>query len=475
MADPNVDPFYNTPYSDYFMSIINTLNPQFTQENNDAIGIGSSQALDLYDFQNDPDLQYSLLNPSEFNGGTSTQIETTNLGNGIQEPVSLPLPSNATIGPWNMQYSTLNPLGINGETSNQVETNLVNEIQGPVSLPLPLPSNDTVDVDYLLMDLVPENSQIDPSMTNWLMSNQSEKNLGNETQDPFSFPYLVPPIAVETGGTFGDLQGTTLSGFICNESNGETSNQARTDLVPSLQARFGCRCCEVLREIVHIKGEVVMKLQIHGRLVGVFFHAVLEVQQNSEPVSHQIFDFYEKSYGEVKQFLTEYCMKRKQERYTRMNDPNSGFFEALCVGFDWYENLANGADPAANNGRNHGKSPASNEATNTKNLISVTEQQRRKVKETTIKDLAHYFHLTRKQAAKKLGISETVVHNIWCEGNRGVKKRWPFRKIHSIVKEIEKLKELLKSEDPHVRDRARDDIRKKEAALAKYYEGVAGA
>ncbi|GMI88528.1 hypothetical protein HRI_002522100 [Hibiscus trionum] len=477
MADPNADPFYNTPYSDYFMNIINHLNPQFIQENNDASGIGSSQALDLYDFQIDPDFQFSSLNPFWFNGETSTQNET-NLGNEIQEPVSLPLPSNATIGSGNLQYAPLNPFGINGETSNQVETNFGNEIPGPVSLPLP--SDGAIDVGNLLVDLVPENSHIDPSMINWLLSNQSESNLGNEIQEPFSFPYLLPPIAEETGGAFGDLQGTTMAGFICNESNGETSNPTRTDLVPSLQAQFGCHCCEILREIVHIKGTVVTKLQIHGRLVGVFFHAVLDVQQNSEAVSHQMFDFYEKSFEEVKQFLTQYCMKRKQEKYTMVKDPNSSFFEALCVGFDWYENLANGADPAANNGRNQGKLPMSgeeqgvtacNEAAKPKNLISLTEQ-RRKVKATTIKDLANYFHLTRKKAAQKLGISETVVHNIWLEGNRGVKRRWPFRKIHSKVKEIVKLKELLKSEDPHVRDRARDDIRKKEAELAKYYEGV---
>ncbi|KAL4280571.1 hypothetical protein GQ457_03G016310 [Hibiscus cannabinus] len=119
---------------------------------------------------------------------TNTQIETI-LENGIQEPISLPLWSNATIGSWNLQYCPLNPFGIIGETIIKMK-----------------------------------------------------KNLGNEIQDPFSFPYLIPSIIVEIGGNIGDLQRTTILDFFYAEPNGKINNQARTNIVPSLQAQFVFRC-----------------------------------------------------------------------------------------------------------------------------------------------------------------------------------------------------------------------------------------
>lgn len=113
----------------------------------------------------------------------------------------------------------------------------------------------------------------------------------------------------------------------------------------------------------------------------------------------------------------------------------------------------------------------------------------------TIFDLANYLHLPRKEAAKRLGLSETVVHNIWCKGNGGDgKRRWPHRKvthlvtcfcfkngssniqgflcmyqIQSKVKEIMKWRELLSSDDPQVRDRAGVEILVKEEELAQIY------
>ncbi|KAG4136236.1 hypothetical protein ERO13_D08G268666v2 [Gossypium hirsutum] len=84
-------------------------------------------------------------------------------------------------------------------------------------------------------------------------------------------------------------------------------------------------------------------------------------------------------------------------------------------------------------------------------------------------DLANYLHLPRKEAAQKLGLSETVVHNIWCKGNGGGKRRWPHRKIQSKVKEIMKWRELLSSDDPQVRDRAGVEILLKQEELAQIY------
>ncbi|XVF89035.1 hypothetical protein PTKIN_Ptkin19aG0098900 [Pterospermum kingtungense] len=475
MADPNFivpaheNPYY-TPYTDDFMNIVaSPLIPQPSEKSKEAMDIGSSEAMEFWDLYNE-----------------------SNLG-----------------------YSPAKTLGINGETSNPKETNLGNQslIQEPFSFPLPIPQSGE--------NSIPE--------FNWGMSNQRETNMGNEIadnqnltmpedltgQEPFSFPSLVPRFTEDIWEAIGPLKKTIISGGVCNESNdlnsqvrcsktfGETSNQRETNLGkqqsldymdsrqlsvwPSVQVPFGCSCCEILREIVHTKDSVVMKLQIHGKLVGIFFHAILDVQVDSKAVSNEMFDFYDKNFDEVKQFLTQYCIKRKQEGFTMMKDPRSSFFQVLCIGYGWDDGnlpdddctektLSPGPediqmDEATNDSNEQEKSQAANSNNKGKSPISLTEQRKR-VKEMTFKDLANYFHLPRKEAAQKLGLSETVVHNIWCKSGGG-KRRWPYRKVHSLEKEISELKALLNSDNPVERVHATNEIQRKEEEMAELYREAA--
>ncbi|TYH08154.1 hypothetical protein ES288_A08G293000v1 [Gossypium darwinii] len=369
-----------------------------------------------------------LWDTNPFSGETGNKIETNLGGNEIPEPVPLQLPTNDDF-----------PIDIDSLLVDPSENKLGNEIPEPVSLKLPT-SDEPLDIDSLLGD-------------------QTEMNLGNEFHVPFSFPSLEAIV----------------------EYNGETSNQGK------INPGFECYCCEILREIVHFDGGIVTKLQLHGKLVGVLFHAVLDVSQSNQVVSREVFNFRGKSLLEVKQFLREYCMKREQEGCTMLKDPRSSFFEALCIGFDWYENpttKTNLGDIPNNLGQASVSSTEqvvatttndvgnNNNDNNQKSSISLTEQRKR-IKEMRLIDLANYLHLPRKEAAQKLGLSETVVHNIWCKGNTGGKRRWPHRKIQSKVKELMKWRELLSSDDPQVRDRAGVEILLKQEELAQIYrEGL---
>ncbi|KAF5748348.1 hypothetical protein HS088_TW04G00301 [Tripterygium wilfordii] len=106
---------------------------------------------------------------------------------------------------------------------------------------------------------------------------------------------------------------------------------------PPLPEPFLCTCCQVLREIVHTDGIVTTKIEIHGRL-GMIYHAILQIRNKINATSHtpdcHMFDFCTKSIREVKQFLVKYCRKRKISGFVKVQDPFSGFYEAVCVGMD---------------------------------------------------------------------------------------------------------------------------------------------
>lgn len=48
--------------------------------------------------------------------------------------------------------------------------------------------------------------------------------------------------------------------------------------------------------------------------------------------------FCKESIVRVKEFLVEYCNKRKTNGYIMLQDPLSSFYEAVCVGLDWEDN-----------------------------------------------------------------------------------------------------------------------------------------
>ncbi|XP_022774743.1 uncharacterized protein LOC111316836 [Durio zibethinus] len=62
----------------------------------------------------------------------------------------------------------------------------------------------------------------------------------------------------------------------------------------------------------------------------------------SVTITHFKVSFYKKYNEEVKQFLTQFFIKRKQKGYMVIKDPRSTFYKALCVGLDGDENLSEG-------------------------------------------------------------------------------------------------------------------------------------
>ncbi|KAG8657226.1 hypothetical protein MANES_03G052300v8 [Manihot esculenta] len=128
---------------------------------------------------------------------------------------------------------------------------------------------------------------------------------------------------------------------------------------------FQCTCCQVLREIIHTDGNCTTKLEIHGRL-GIICHAVLEIKDqvmygSSEPRYH-MFDFCKKSIDSVKQFLQQYCNDQTKAGYIMVQDPLSVFYEALCVGMEWDENLQNDSSPVYSEAQQADQTEGGNEA-----------------------------------------------------------------------------------------------------------------
>ncbi|XP_022747669.1 uncharacterized protein LOC111297265 isoform X3 [Durio zibethinus] len=66
------------------------------------------------------------------------------------------------------------------------------------------------------------------------------------------------------------------------------------------------------------------------------------ISLTSVTVTHFKVSFYKKYDEGVKQFLTQYCIKRKQEGYMVIKDLCSTFYEALWVGLDGDANLSEG-------------------------------------------------------------------------------------------------------------------------------------
>ncbi|XP_021276287.1 uncharacterized protein LOC110410746 [Herrania umbratica] len=115
----------------------------------------------------------------------------------------------------------------------------------------------------------------------------------------------------------------------------------------------------------------------------------------------------------------------------------------------------------------------SHEATNPNNSgrrsINLSEQRKR-IKMMTFNDLKPFFEMLRKDAARMLNLSETVLHNIFDEvtGKKG--RRWPYREITANRRKIAKLTAIADSTDnPAARDRARDEIRTLEEQIDALY------
>ncbi|KAF0888794.1 hypothetical protein E2562_017793 [Oryza meyeriana var. granulata] len=95
-----------------------------------------------------------------------------------------------------------------------------------------------------------------------------------------------------------------------------------------------CSGCQVLREVVHTNGLETTKLCVHGG-AGAFYHAILEVYRVKSGAlalaHHALIDFRGRDYDWVKQYLTEYALRRAASGFAVVQDSLSAFHDALCT------------------------------------------------------------------------------------------------------------------------------------------------
>ncbi|XP_026447050.1 uncharacterized protein LOC113347597 isoform X2 [Papaver somniferum] len=236
---------------------------------------------------------------------------------------------------------------------------------------------------------------------------------------------------------------------------------------PPVQTPFNCSYCQVLREIIHQNGANSMKLEIHGR-IGVICHAIHETRTNviNEPpiVNHQMVDFTTQSMDSVKHFIVEYCQNRTQEGYVLVQDPLWVYYDALCYGLNWFNNV----QPDEPNPPPEAHRPRAEEENQTPDATTPRPKpdqatQKRKVKALTLNDLTRWFHVTIVQAAKELQLSPTAIKHKCREF--GV-ERWPSRTVESYNKKILILEKSIRegTSKPNA-SREMENLRKKLADI----------
>ncbi|GKV00086.1 hypothetical protein SLEP1_g12836 [Rubroshorea leprosula] len=277
------------------------------------------------------------------------------------------------------------------------------------------------------------NAQYFEELLNFQDNNRTSEDLS--IQEPFPKTPSIPQQGIEIGRS-DDLFENGGIWTVQNDPNtgnfhGESSNNG----IGNVLSPFSCSFCQVLREIVHSNGTEITTLEIHGRL-GMFFHAILDVHGNVDtpsPSYHcQMFDFCKKSTEEVKQFLVQYCLDRMQAGFFLISDPLSTFYEVLCVGFVWAENLQHPDEFIPSSSSNSGDQPRKDNEQTRAPETSLAEQRKRAGK-MKLEDVGNYFHLPIEEAAKKMRLCPTVVKKI-CR--RDGLTRWPHRKIKSMGRQM---------------------------------------
>ncbi|CAK7352838.1 unnamed protein product [Dovyalis caffra] len=238
---------------------------------------------------------------------------------------------------------------------------------------------------------------------------------------------------------------------------------------------FHCTCCHVLREIIHTDGNYTTKLEIHGR-IGIICHAILENRDHAKAVhpQHYMFDFCKKSTEDVKDFLQKYCYDRRQAGFIMVQDPLSFFYESLCVGFEWSEDL-NNDDFYDQSPSNSGEQQATDQTVGeTETEIRTTRSnlalQRERAGRLTLDDFRQYFHLPIEDASRRLNLCPTVVKKICRKFGMN---RWPYRKIKSIQRQLTDLQVLLNSNDAEERARAQAEILRLQEEMRNACSGTA--
>ncbi|KAH7848885.1 hypothetical protein Vadar_009730 [Vaccinium darrowii] len=252
-----------------------------------------------------------------------------------------------------------------------------------------------------------------------------------------------------------------------------------------------CRCCLILREITHVKGNHMARLEVHG-IIGLIWHAVLEnrfyyQEWITESQYNQMIDLSKKSMEGVKEYLVQYCEGRKREGYRMQQDPFVTFYEALSVGLvkEDHDNLDTDDFlqlSSENSGENQVNQPepvnqmrASRDEVRRRSLAKQLillyafvfgVAQRERTAKMKLEDLTGYFHLPIEEAAREIKVCPTVIKKI-CR--RSDVKRWPHRKVKSIQKKISSLREILnRSTNAEERAKAQNELESLQEELASF-------
>ncbi|EAY82661.1 hypothetical protein OsI_37882 [Oryza sativa Indica Group] len=144
------------------------------------------------------------------------------------------------------------------------------------------------------------------------------------------------------GSSVDDLvDWSTAFGNNCSKIDGEyggASTSSSAAPAPAPPQEDYCSGCQVLREVVHSNGLEITKLCIHGGVAsGEFYHAILDVYRVSASAPapalahHSIINFRGRGYDWVKQYLTEYALRRAGGGFAVVQDSLSAFHDALCT------------------------------------------------------------------------------------------------------------------------------------------------
>ncbi|KAK4277311.1 hypothetical protein QN277_015327 [Acacia crassicarpa] len=213
---------------------------------------------------------------------------------------------------------------------------------------------------------------------------------------------------------------------------------------------FLCSCCQILREIIHTNGIQLAKLEIHGR-VGEICHGILRQNINAGSTGgHQshLLDFSKISMEEIKNYIRQYCAEKSAAGYYTLLDPLSAYYEALCIGMEWNEEL-NDDFLDTDNYSGVAFDEADDPDRTSRASLSAQRERAGKMK---LSDFSDVFHLPIEEAARLVNLCPTVVKKI-CR-KEGL-PRWPHRKLKSIMKKVDILRGILNSPGQEAVARAR--------------------
>ncbi|KAK6912857.1 RWP-RK domain [Dillenia turbinata] len=302
--------------------------------------------------------------------------------------------------------------------------------------------DDNIDISFLDLPSFPSSSSNPP---------QSSEGIA-EADDPSNDPIfwrLKNDLGVDPNGSD-------------NKTDGVPPQKGIHELLP-LPSSFHCSLCNVLRQITHTNGTCVMKLEIHGKL-GMFSHAILASHDvvDGKPTN---FDYQEFKFGNrrpaiVKQFMMQYCLKRKHAGFIMLEDPLSVFYDALRVGLSnrnkcWIPPPQRQSQPIQPQPQQPPYADEDESQVKQPRTRPSLKEQRQRTAKLTMSDLAPHFHITMEKAAEEMSLCTTVIKKL-CR-RQGV-SRWPHRKIKSLKKQILNFEKLLKSQNVEERRHAETQI-----------------